>query len=86
MKEIKTAEEFLRGKPFSIESIHNNMIEFARKHVIAALESASKEGKIIDEDGDTYHQPHIFHCNGEEYKNWIDKNSILNAYPLNLIK
>ena len=33
MNKIPTAEEFLRGKPFSIESIHSNMIQFTKLHV-----------------------------------------------------
>ena len=38
----QTAEEFLRGKPFSIESIHSNMIQFAKLHVEAALQAAAE--------------------------------------------
>ena len=71
---------------FVLRNIEEFMVEFAKMHVQTALEEASKEGKIIDEDGDTYHQPHVFYFNGEEYKNWIDKDSILNSYPESNIK
>jgi hypothetical protein len=68
----QTAEEFLRGKPFSIESIHSNMIQFAKLHVEAALKAASENADTI----------HIRNTNDYE----IDKESILNAYPLTNIK
>jgi hypothetical protein len=48
---IPTAEEFLRGKPFSIESIHSNMIQFAKLHVEAALKVAAKSAKFSLESG-----------------------------------
>lgn len=87
MKEIKTAEEFLRGKPFSIESIHNNMIEFAKLHVEAALKAASENAYVEYIDLDTNE---IFDytdvITDDNVGADVNKNSILNAYPLNLIK
>ena len=54
------------------------MIEFAKMHVEAALKDASEKAKITYEyDGNT----------GSEYcYEYIDKNSILNSYPLDNIK
>jgi hypothetical protein len=71
MSNIPTAEEFLRGKPFSIESIYNNMIEFAKLHVEAALKEASENAESYVIGGLTSE---------------VDKDSILNAYPLTNIK
>lgn len=72
---IPTAEEFLRGKPFSIESIYNNMIEFAKLHVQAALKAADDNAdvKVIDVD-----------MTGSIWD--VDSDTILNAYPLENIK
>jgi hypothetical protein len=70
---IPTAEEFLRGKPFSIESIHSNMIQFAKLHVEAALSNVDRLASLK--------------CNnGKEFRDFIDENSILNAYSLTNIK
>lgn len=84
-----TAEEFLvddrwfkeplteKEKVIYLESIitHQDyihrMIEFAKLHVEAALKEASKNGSIIP----TARNGH-----------YINKNSILNAYPLDNIK
>ena len=72
---MQTAEEFLKGKPFSIESIHKYMIEFAKLHCIEQAKVISEKAEInCNCDGDEW-------CRGE-----IDKNSILNAYSLDLIK
>jgi len=49
---IPTAEEFLRGKPFSIESIYNNMIEFAKLHVQAALKAADDNSIMYKDLGE----------------------------------
>lgn len=87
MSKIPTAENFLhqskslhdmwdntRGKgEWDEKAIINSHIEFARKHVIAALKEASEnaEQKWVKFTEDDYE---------------IDKNSILNAYPLENIK
>jgi hypothetical protein len=87
MKKVPTAEEFLRGKPFSIESIHSNMIVFAAMHVRAALKEASENAEVritenaLNEEGSCY----------TTYDDGVisatcDKKSILNAYPLENIK
>lgn len=54
---IPTAEEFLRGKPFNIESIYNNMIEFAKLHVKAALKEASEDANM---DSDYYQALQVY--------------------------
>lgn len=80
---IPTAEEFLRGKPFSIESIYSNMIQFAKLHVEAALKEASETATINKNKGQV---------TGREFGNVTDGSysinqpSILNAYPLENIK
>jgi hypothetical protein len=54
------------------------MIEFAQLHVVEALAQASEQAKIqYDYSGNT----------GSEFcDEYIDKDSILNAYPLDKIK
>ena len=70
---IPTAEEFLIGKPFTIPSLYNCMIEFAKLHVEAALKAA------VD-NIDYYQEPY-----GDDTQ-YVSESSILNAYPLTLIK
>ena len=79
---IPTAEEFVANykkqkyaKNEAPEFIEN-MIEFARLHVQAALEKASKEVKL----------EYMTLSNDMGYSYMINKNSILNAYPINNIK
>lgn len=96
-----TAEDFLIFKgdknfrlSMSGEYISNLLIEFAQMHVTEALKQASKTSRI-----DLYVRPNI---KGSKYENiesgeyydilgtrqmWkINKDSILNAYPLDKIK
>ena len=40
MEKIPTVKEFMQGKAFSIPSIENMIIEFAKLHVEAALKEA----------------------------------------------
>lgn len=79
MKKIPTAEEFVMEKPFSISSIHQSMIEFAKLHVDAALKAASI--KVMVRTSTTY--PDGAEMNIIQY---VDENSILKAYPLENIK
>lgn len=74
---IPTAEEFLKEEsgrwPRSQEVISSIMIEFAKLHVDAALDSASRNVcQEWDSDG--------LSIVG------IDRKSILDSYPKNLIK
>jgi len=75
---IPTAEEFLRGKPFSVQAIHQHMVEFAKLHVEAALKAAS--------DMPLKSEPPcvLAYCECPDYS--VDCDSILNAYPLTNIK
>lgn len=63
--------------------IEQAMKEYSRLKCKELLKIVAEKAKIIDEDNDTYEQPHVFYCKGEEYKTWVDTNSILNAVDLN---
>ena len=91
--ELPTAEEFLleidQFSPDDIKNKHSidytvkqKMIEFAKLHVKAALEAASEQGKI---DYSSF-----FFKEGEKCiflaDSYLDKKSILKAYPLGNIK
>ena len=55
------------------------MIEFAKKHVKAALESAAKNALLKD-------QGHYILGDEDWHEDWfVNKDSILNAYPESLI-
>jgi hypothetical protein len=77
---IPTAEEFAKTyhpmKTYPVD--HQMMIEFAKLHVEAAKEEISKKARTkSDWSGNT----------GSEYCDTIvDKDSILNSYPLTNIK
>jgi hypothetical protein len=81
MKNIPTAEETLKNwqnkyqtsKPRINESLIDVMKEFAKLHVEAALQDASEKSTVI-RDEEFYTISHV------------NKNSILNAYPLTNIK
>lgn len=78
MNKIPTAEEFFNECELEYKSIEDRAIEFAKLHIKAALEAASKNAKTYIE---TYSSPHY-----DEWDAEIDKNSILNAYPIENIK
>lgn len=82
---ILTADEFLQDlqseyektgeyKMYFAIDIPNKLREFAKLHVEAALKAASEKADGID--GDNFYIPNTA----------IDKESILNAYPLTNIK
>jgi hypothetical protein len=81
---IPTAEEFydkkdINGLPMSF---NEKMIEFAKLHVQEALKEASEKVRQIED-------PYAYTGNtGSEYPAdyIVDKDSILNAYPLTNIK
>jgi hypothetical protein len=77
---LPSAEEFLKRDEsgvFNEVDITQAMIEFAKLHVETALKAAS-------EKAETLYEPH---WSGEqEGSTYIDKDSILNAYPLTYIK
>jgi hypothetical protein len=77
-----TAEEFLKNKgdadfrlSKSGEFISDIMIEFAKFHVEQALKEASENAEI-----------HAILKDGNIRKYFINKDSILNAYPLTKIE
>lgn len=85
-----TVEEFLKSKSidsnnYAIHDVTNNYLpqipigewlrEFAAYHVQEALKRASEEADITQERGSS---GNWFEC--------VDKDSILNAYPLDNIK
>lgn len=90
MSKIPTAEEFLNIQDSYIKNKHvfplgtgkimqQNMIEFAKLHVKAALKEASENFKMkIKED--------VYELDMNDDWMEVDKNSILNAYPLENIK
>lgn len=83
MKTIPTAEEYLKNSDTYEEDYSNislwdaeqRMIEFAKLHVKKALKEASEKAK-------TEYDCNNWNCCGES----INKNSILNSYPLDKIK
>ena len=73
---MKTAADFLDQGNFN--NTTDMMIEFAKLHVKAALEEASKRGEILVNRSMS---------NGYDYsEHYINKDSILNAYPDSNIK
>ena len=80
MAQIPTAEDILSKKfnelrsSFTLKDVEECMIEFAKLHVEQALKEASDKA-----DYNTWGHEHI-----EDV--WIDKDSILNSYPLENIK
>lgn len=78
MKNIPTAEEFRIHKTIEYAKVcvdEKIMIEFARLHVEAALKSAAEKAKITSRL--TW---------SDEFVDEVDKQSILNAYPLTNVK
>jgi hypothetical protein len=77
---IPTAEKFFMKfkHTYGPDNHHKALIEFAKLHVEAALKEASEKAKIKYEySGNT----------GSEYcDEYVDCNSILNAYPESNIK
>jgi hypothetical protein len=83
MEKIPTAEEIMQKNLDPHDCLRPSkcygmtldaMIEFAKLHVEAALRTASEEAYLIES---------IKHS---AIYDTIDKDSIINAYPLNLIK
>lgn len=79
MNKIPTAEEYLIGKGMRGLAGHtvlkDYMIEFAKLHVKAALEAAYINSEIVN-------NPKYFN----DINFVVDSDSILNAYPDELIK
>ena len=84
---MKTVEEFLIEKEYPLYNesgglgmyyVREAMIEFAKMHVQEALKQASVEAEVEHELSNPYDP-------NSEYQ-IVNKDSILNAYPLDLIK
>ena len=73
---MKTAEEFFDEGNFN--NVTDMLIEFAKMHVQEALRLASVEAEVEHELSNPYDP-------NSEYQ-IVNKDSILNAYPLDLIK
>lgn len=90
MSNIPTAEEFFDspniGLSYTTEyqycqrDVKLRAIEFAKLHVEAALQIASKKADMLD-DKECWRN-----CSCQHPCKVIDKDSILNAYPLENIK
>ena len=90
MSKIPTAKELLKdktqfgtyGNMYKREDVSKKMIEFAKLHVEAALKEASEKA-VTDYEyaGETGEFDDI-----SVYDYFVDKNSILNAYPLENVK
>ena len=78
MKIMVTAEEYYETSKFGKRSIPELMIEFAKIHVKAALESAATKAELKEYDEYQF-------GGGYVTKMEIDENSILDSYPENLI-
>ena len=97
---IPTAEEFLRSRKLltqlEIDLVKDDLIEFTKLHVEAALKAVSEKGLINrkptgeGQDSDEENQSVFYGDLGyEDYipvEYTINKESILNAYPLTKIK
>ncbi len=101
MKQIPTAEEFLNNHPqishyyddktdkmvcFS-EQVEQAMIEFAKLHIEAALKEVNEKAYVEFVDlvsGEIFDYPDVLVEEGVEIN--INKNSILNSYPLENVK
>jgi hypothetical protein len=85
MGKILTAEEFLiinDDKDFRLSMsgryVSEMMVAFAKVHVEAALKEASENAETEEGIGNPYDPNDIYYV--------VDKNSILNSYPLTNIK
>ncbi len=97
----QTAEEFLKklddasGTTWTDSDIDicKAFIEFAKLHVEAALEAASEKANMFGETQHSNNAPDVYedfvyvsNPNGADYGYRVNKESILNAYPLDNIK
>lgn len=69
---IQKLEANLTSNDDRAEAINNAMLEFAKNHVEAALKEASEKASVYADEGG--------------YSEFVDEDSILNAYPLTNIK
>ena len=93
MSKIPTAKELLRNQMYPIENSSQEnvtskaMIEFAKLHVEQALEAAFNNSEMRVSENDTSETPSFTDNYDDGYVTiTVSKNSIINAYPLDLIK
>lgn len=67
----------------TVKNIKSAMIEFAKLHVQEALKKASDEVKIIQKVKENVHELSMM---DDWLETFVDKSSILNAYPEENIK
>lgn len=91
MTQVPTAEDFLRDKLVTFKMTTTNhiggrpdwetvsawMIEFAKLHREAILNSVVNNAFVIEVKANLY---------DSKYQKKVDKDSILNSYPIELIK
>ena len=94
---ILTAEDFFfQNIQRGVNDTHSNYLkiakEFAKAHVKAALEKAAEDANLIGETQHNNGAPDIIrdfayesNSNGPDYGFTVNKDSILNAYPEDLI-
>jgi hypothetical protein len=100
MEKLLTAEEFLKSKDYNItddgelydglliNNVLKDMIEFTKLHVEAALKAANEKATIL-EDGKDIGNRYFwddYNTSNKDIEYEINKDSILNAYPLDNIK
>jgi len=78
---------------FTLSDMKECMIEFAKLHVEAALEEASKKANMLGVTQHNNNAPDVYedfiyvsNDNGPDYGYTVNKESIINAYPLENIK
>lgn len=92
-----SAEDYIQENyssvPFELDDITKMMVEFAQLHVTEALKMASEKAEVLMVDNCSDHTPYRGECgNCGSYHTYkvaseeINKDSILNAYPLENIK
>lgn len=88
MEKIPTAEEFVNQYDWenSTLDIPSVLIEFAKLHVEAALEAASEKANLYLHNPGWKHSSDIKTVKCHNYDASINRDSILNAYPLTNIK
>lgn len=102
MSKIPTAEEYFAKRYKELGISHSDeiededqkiAIEFARRHVKAALEAAADNAKVEMIENCHDHTPYWGACgscgrydNPDIATENVDRDSILNAYPLDKIK
>ena len=99
MNNIPTAKQYLKDKGLSEVISESDLIEFAKLHCEAQLKTILEKARVredelnplnTDEIKDSFISVEFEADKGYEeycpYRYTVDKNSIINAYPLDLIK